>query len=156
MEQIESSKEELLKELRRITEDVAEPLYRGLGKEAEKDWQEEGIMKPKCGSMSVGTGVFFTNKPEYATDCAGGVMVVTARNLLDPDRTAVDTRVKGYSEPFRERLAEKGEYDGWAVEAEVQKHDTITRETMDEQMYVYTKREQVGKDKVLAEIRIIQ
>jgi hypothetical protein len=107
--------------------------------------------------MSVGTGVFFTNDPQYAIGFLKEVMLVTARATLDPKKQAIDTRITGYDQKIRQQLDRRlgpGRYDCWRLWAEIQKNDTLTSDTDDKTKYVYTRRAPVEAHEILAEIRI--
>jgi len=149
---------ELQKTIDGVLKDAKEPLYRCLGKQAKEDYEQKGALQPYDGSMSVGCGVFFTNNLDYALGFLDEMLVVTDRKMIDPDECAIDTRMKGYYEPIEDRLRQtlgEGNYNGWTIEEEVQKNDTIRYEGGSRDAYVFSKREPVPKDKLLAEIRII-
>jgi hypothetical protein len=158
VKQIQATMEELPKVLGEILPQAKEPLYRCLGKNAQNDYEKNGILTPYDGSMSVGCGVFFTNNLDYALGFLDDLLLVTDRTRIDPDQRAIDTRQKGYYAPIEEKLKAtlgEGNYNGWTIEEEVQRNDTISYEGGPEGAYVFSKREPVGREKLLAEITII-
>jgi hypothetical protein len=158
VQKLRAKREELEKILGEILPGVKEPLYRCLGSKAQTDYEQQGTLLPYEGSMSVGCGVFFTNNLDYALGFLDEMLLVTDRTRIDPDQRAIDTRQKGYYAPIEERIRAnlgEGNYNGWTIEEEVQKSDTISYEGGPKDAYVFSKRGQVKSDKLLAEIRVI-
>jgi len=158
MEILHCTKEELPTAVQKIAGRLDEPLYRGLGEMAERDYRKEGVLKPYEGSMSVGKGIFFSNNPKVAADYTRKTVIVTSREILDPARKAIDTRKKGYEDEARRRLNQllgEGKYTDWQLWEEIQKEDTITSQGEAEEeikAYVYTRRRQVIQEEIVAEI----
>src|SRR3989338_5674124 len=71
-------------------------LYRGLSAAAEKEYLRNGSLLPQHGSLSVGRGVFFSNKPEVAETFAHRIIFVTKQELLSPEGDVIDTRTQDY------------------------------------------------------------
>lgn len=154
MKTITCKKAELDKRLLELSQDIEEPLYRGIWT---GDYKTTGILKPNPGSLSAGTGVFFTNSLEYAKTFMDRTLVITSKKLLDPNSTSIDTREPGYDKEAQHALDKKygkGKYDGYTLWDEITSHDTITNEGGREGTYVYSRRTQVTQDELIAEIRI--
>jgi hypothetical protein len=152
MKRVRANKQQLRETLANLTMGIQEPLYRGLGSEAQIEYEKTGELTPK-------SGVFFTNDAGFAQNFAKQIILLTTKEGLDPKNSAVDTRKEGYEGPFKKRLDQehgKNNYDCWTLWSEVQKHDTITYEGGPETRYVFTKRTPVTKDKILAEISLEQ
>ncbi|MBW3015794.1 hypothetical protein KY330_05195 [Candidatus Woesearchaeota archaeon] len=153
METVKAQKENLKKIVEELVKGLKEPLYRGLGSQAESDYRKEGRLKPYSGSISVGKGVFLTNNLDMALSFMDKTLVVTTREKLDPEKKAVDTRKPGYDKKAREKLGEKA--SGLEVWEEIQKEDTITFEGGPADSYVYTARKPLTKDQLLLEVAVV-
>ena len=146
---ISVKRDEIKKSIVEIVKNIKEPLYRGLGEIAEKDYLKRGKLILYEGNMSVGRGVFFSNDIGYALKFAKNYLLITSREIIDPENKVIDTRIKGYDEKIREKL---GEISGWGLWQEIQKYDTITVES--NSGYVYTCREEMDSDKLIYEIKL--
>ena len=140
-----------------ITEEsvASEFLFRGLSTKAHEDYLTTGMLLPYEGSLSIGKAVCFSNRLETALSfAASGVLIVTIRQLLDPERKAIDTRVSGYDEPFYRRLqlSRHNPSDGYTVWEEIQKYDTILREA--DGSITYARREPVRKSEIVTVLLI--
>ena len=154
---IHTTRDNLRKAITSASQGIQEPLYRCLGRATQEEYEKEHKLLPRDGCMSVGTGVFFTNDPNYAIGFLKEVMLVTARTALDPEQRAIDTRITGYDQRIRQQLDRTlgpGNYNGWRLWAEIQKNDTLTSDSDDKSKYVYTRRAPVEAHEILAEIRI--
>jgi hypothetical protein len=155
-QQLEVRREDLTEVVQQLTKNVEEPLLRAFSSQAQQEYEAEGKMKPHDGSLSVGCGVFFGSDLEYVKGFLRKMLIVTSQELLDPEQKAIDTRVKGYYQPLRDKLDQQlgeGNYDAFRILEECHKHDTITKESP--LGYVFTKRGEVGQNEILAEIRIV-
>lgn len=155
---IEATREDVPKVLQWLVSDLEEPLYRGLGEQAEEEYKQTKRLAPKNGSLSVGKGVFFTNNAGYAVNFAKNTLLVTSKRILDPEDRAVDTRKRGYDAQFRIMLNNElgiGNYDGYVLWDEICKHDTIIREGGADDEYIFTRRRPVQEEEIIAEVRLL-
>jgi hypothetical protein len=158
MRHAQTTRDQLATLLVEASQDLKEPIFRGLDHEACEEYKKEGQLNPKSGNFSVGTGVFFTNNPVYAQGFAKTMLVITTRATLDPQKKAIDTRIEGYDTSFRHKLDEErggNSYDAWTLWEEIQKHDTITYEGGPQSSYVFTKRTPVTRERILVEVTIL-
>lgn len=157
---IQCTREELATKLGGLVTQKNELLYRGLGEKAERDYRQKGYLLPYEGCLAVGKGVFFTNDLGTAlTYAETGIIIVTAREQLDPSTQVVDTRLAGHDLKARERLEARigcGKYDGYALWDEVLKEDTITSDYPHPDKYIYTRRRAVQPEEIIAEVRVIE
>ena len=134
-----------------------ELLYRGLSREAYQDYCRSGTLQPYSGSLTAGTAVCFSNRLETALQYAkSGTLIVTSRELIDPEGDAVDTRVTGYEKPFEKQLDNtkgEGNYDGYELWAAIQRQDNILDDGNGG--YIYARREAVIEDEIL-EVMILE
>lgn len=155
---IRVKREELSAVIQFLTKHISEPLFRGLSEKAQREYQEEGKLIPKSGSVSVGEGVFFSSSLQNALYFAKGILLNSSRKQLDAEGQVVDTRIPEYDSEIRARLNQKlgkGNYSGWKLWEEIQKQDTITYEGGARENYVYTRRLPVEKSELIAEIKFI-
>lgn len=149
MKQIQISPEQALPLLAEIGREIAEPLYRGLGNKAYGDYRRTGMLLPYDGCLSVGRAVCFSALPEQALSfCQSGLLIVTSRQLLDPQRRAIDTAMPGYDEPFIQKLDAalgQGKYDGYTLWDAICQQDTILGAT-------FARRRPVTHQELIAEI----
>lgn len=130
-----------------------EPWFRAISSTTIDDYVNSGLMIPQSGDFwRVGEpGVFFTNSYVAVISHADSrkIIVATTRKLLDPEGRVVDTRVRGYDIPFKERFPDIHPYDFWR---EVTKNDTITT---DGNSCTFSKRSTVTKKDLVAELIIV-
>lgn len=150
------SQDQLEERLKELTKSIREPIYRGLNHNSLEQYLNTGIMKPQDGSLSVGTGVFFTNNLSYANSFTGGIIVVADLETFKERDKVIDTRVPGFGEEIiRELKIRKPNCNGYEEWTEITRHDTITQESLNRQEYVYTRRVAVARDDLRYEIRIL-
>jgi hypothetical protein len=128
-----------------------QPLYRGLHGKTQSTFTTDGLLHPQSGSLSVGTGVFFTNRLEYAMEFMDDILVVSSQKNLDPENKVIDTRVSGYDIPFKIQLERThGTYTGFQLWDEIMKKDTITYEGGPPGTFVFTHRKSLTKKSLIA------
>lgn len=135
-----------------------ELLFRGLSRKAQEDYKNTKILKPQHGSLSVGTGVFFSNRLETALSFSEGTLIITTRELLDPTNKALDTRIKGYDQKAIQKLTKlkgEGNFTGYDIWEEIQQNDTITYEGGPQNSYVYTARKPIKENQILTELSLL-
>jgi len=149
------TEQQLKEKISELLHGIAEPLYRGLSEQAQRDYLKEGVLLPYEGSLAVGRGVCFSNELEKALSYRRGKLIITSREKLDPQRQVVDTRLPGYDRKAEQRLRErKPTFTGYELWEEVLQDDTITKLLPDSLDYVFVKRQPVIPEEIIAEIEI--
>jgi len=125
--------------------------FRGLGEKAEEEFRKAGIQSPQDGDFSVGRGVFFSDKLEYAADFSKGRILITTKNRLQTKRI-IDTRDLRCYEKMNEIFEKRTQpYTQWDVHLAILEHDTLS--TADENCCtIYTARREIGTKDLLAQI----
>ncbi len=153
---ITCTEQQLKEKISELLAGIAEPLYRGLSEQAQRDYLREGVLLPYEGSLAVGKGVCFSNDLEKALSYRRGKLIITSRDKLDPQRQAVDTRLPGYDQRAEQRLLQKKKsFTGYELWEEVLQEDTITTISPQAADYVFVRRTPVTVDEIIAEIEIV-
>ncbi len=150
------TEQQLKEKISELLAGIAEPLYRGLSEQAQRDYLQQGVLLPYEGSLAVGRGVCFSNDLQKALAYRRGKLIITSRDKLDPQRQAVDTRMPGYDQRAEQRIRQRKEkFTGYELWEEVLRDDTITTISPQADNYVFVRRAPVTVDEIIAEIEIV-
>lgn len=129
--------------------------FRGLGAAAEDEFNQTNIMQPKEGDLSVGTGVFFSSSLRYAKTFAKKRVLVSCRELLDPQKIAYDLTDKYISQAlFNDYAKRYPQKSALEVYAKILEHDTITLPQSVADARTYTARRPISKNSLLGQLLI--
>ena|SRR3989338_1790023 len=150
-------KEELEDRLVKLSAEIEEPIYRGLHGECKTEYLKRGIMTARSGSLSSGTGVFFTNSISYGISFMDDMIVIADLAKFRRLSRIVDTRINNYTPEFRD-MARKSlgrEPNGYEVwQALVDNFDAITNEDVEGKVFIYSRRVPVYRDELEYDVRL--
>jgi hypothetical protein len=159
MQLVHVKKAELEDKIKELSRGIQEPLYRGLHSECNIEYLNEGMMYPKQGDLSTGTGIFFTNDPTYGISFANGIITIADLARFRKMSRVIDTRNPEYVTEIKERTTKHlgREPNGYEIWIElVGNFDTITNiREGDHDNFIYTRRVPVSKSELEYDIRII-